>query len=177
MKDLTMCYATITPWMTQGLDITGMDLSIYSIIYSFTQDDHFKTINADYFCCFLKITRRELYYSINKLSKKGIIDVKKKKGKSSFLKVNSQAIKKAVEKTTIFFKSSTYKHLKTTDEVDINSQKLNDLVKSEHDSTLLKPIKLNPSLSIEEIKYYQDLFKHDWTYPGINFDSDSKSVK
>lgn len=166
-----MCYATITPWMTQGLEINGMDLSVYSIIYSFTQDDHFRTISPDYFCTFLKITRRELYYSIRKLSKRGIIDVKKAKGKSSFLKVNSQMIKRAVAKTTMLFKSSDYKALKTTEKVNGNNQNLNDLVKDEHDSVLIKNNLPVNSLSSEEIKDYQELFHHDWTYPAVQFEN------
>ena len=174
MKDLTICYTSITPWMTQGLKLSGNKLSVYSIIYSMTQDDSFKSINTDYFCCFLKLTRREFYYAISYLVSKKYIDVKKEKGKKTFYKANSIAIKNAIEKSTKYFSSTKFK---LAEDSSNKKQSIPDLIKEVHQENSADQSELTQKFSEDDRKQFRELMKHDWTYPGINFDSDSKFVK
>lgn len=172
MKDITTCYTTITPWMTQGLKLSGNKLSIYSIIYTFTQDDTFKSISTSYFCSFLKLTRREFYYAIDNLVKNRIIDIKKAKGKKTFYKVNSISVKKAVDESTKYFSSSAYRRLKTSELSNSKKFPISDLVKEEHQEKSLESLECEtPKFSEEDRKKFRELMTHDWTYPGINFDT------
>ena len=175
MKDLTTCYSTITPWMTQGLKLSGNKLSIYSIIYTLTQDDTFKSINTSYFCNFLNLTRIEFYYAINDLAQKKIIDIKKVKGKKTFYKVNSISIKKAVDESTKYFNSSEYRRLNISESSNSKKFSISDLVKEEHQEKSLESLEFEtPKFSEEDKKQFRELMTHDWTYPNINFDTKTK---
>ena len=141
MKDLTFCCSTIFVWMTNphGLGLSGNELSIYALIYGFTQDSRWKEIKTKYIMDFCGLSRLTVVRNLSSLVKSGLIRSKTQKGKSnSCYVVNSDSIINAVESTTDYF---TEKSLNFKDRFSIKGQRplpLVDMIKSIHDDQVRK---------------------------------------
>lgn len=83
-------------WMISCLNLRGIDLEVYSIIFGFSQDGSEHQLSLLYFTKWLRVSNSTVRRSLASLSSKGLIRVRSVPGKFSFYSCEMKPIDDAL---------------------------------------------------------------------------------